>query len=154
METQTPNEPNQSPVTEPSANPTPTPLYPETMPEDSTVEPPTKQAFPSTAKKISKKFIIILTTVVIIILAVGGYFAYGYFYPATETNEAVETADQTSAQTNDVPSDTLDINAATSTLTSAADSESTIINTDDSSVAADASATAGNVGDSVDENNF
>lgn len=106
-------------------------------------------------KKSPKKLFIIFGIIIAItIVAVASYFVYGYYNPVTKTTNTADekTTTATTNKTNKDSNPTID--AASATLTGGATNESDIMNTDDSNIASDASDAAGNVGDSVDENNF
>jgi cytoskeletal protein RodZ len=120
------------------------------QPIDNQAQPPIAPVIESQQppKKSSKKRFIVIIILLVIILSVAGYLAYGYYSPATETTDT----DQTSTETDQ--STTLTIEDLTNLLTLSATSESKLTDTDDSSIAEDASNAASNVGDSIDENSL
>ena len=101
-------------------------------------------------KKSHKKLLLGITIVfVAFVMTLTGYLAYqSYNKPAAKAaSQKVKTA-------TTVPVVNPTLEAATSTMTGSALSESSLTSTDDSNVAVDASTAANNVGVGIDENNF
>ena len=158
------NDPDQSVnITEKPATPnqqietyTPEPQAEQTVqsPTDSKKEQQLLITAQAPKKSPKKLFIIFGIIITITIVAVASYFVYGYYNPIAKTTDT-DTKKSTTATTNKTDKDSNPtVDAASATLTGGATSESNITNTDDSNIAIDASDAAGNVGDSVDENNF
>lgn len=98
-----------------------------------------------TQKKSNKKLVVILS---IIVAAIVGASAGYYLYTMQPTAAPKAVSSQMTTVTDPT------VEALTTSLTDNSLSEITLTNTDDSSQATDAAATAGTVGDSVDENSF
>lgn len=112
---------------------------------DSLPEPPVTE-FPATIpQKKSRKKLIITLIIVIVLAAAGGVATY---IMATQKNTS-STEATTTATTSGSSSD-----EAMTSLTGGAEDEATIVNSDDSTQASDASNSAGTIGETVDETAF
>lgn len=127
-----------------------TPYNPSEPVAEAAVEPtqPQQPVIPVASKSHVKLFIG-LAVVVVLILVLTGYLVYQAYHPATKSADVQQVKTPVAAQTVNPT-----LEAATNTLTGSALSESALSSTDDSNAASDASTSANNVGDSIDENNF
>ncbi|TAL14118.1 hypothetical protein EPN95_03885 [Patescibacteria group bacterium] len=125
--------------------------------ESGPLTPPSFVSRSDVPAKKSRRGVIggIVIVIILIIVGLAWYVFYGVPAPkkvstATTTSSSTEStiAPATSA-TNDAT-----ITSAVDSLSTSATDEATAAGTDDSSSATDASTTAGNVGDSVNANNF
>ncbi|MDB5160494.1 MAG: hypothetical protein JWO99_757 [Candidatus Saccharibacteria bacterium] len=121
------------------------PLAPKPLPQAPVPEPQPEPVVPS-VKKSHRRLNILIA--IISILVIGGIIGALLYY--AKTKDTTLTAPQTTQAVKTNP----DVQAVTQSLTSSSSSESTLTNTDDSADGTDASTSAGNVGDSVDENSF
>ena len=115
------------------------------------VQPQTTTQF---SKKSNKKlFVIIGIIVAVFIVALAGYFVYSYYNPTAKTTGTKETSSAKTTTINEKDRNPT-VTAASAILTDNVTGESVLTNTNDTSVASDVSNAAGNVGDSINENNF
>jgi cytoskeletal protein RodZ len=104
-------------------------------------------------KKSHTKLLVIV--VIIVLLIIAGLVWYMFFKPAPATKVADHTATTQSSITPATPAtNAATIDNAVSSLSTRAGNEATAASTDDSGNATDAGTTAGNVGGSINENNF
>lgn len=107
----------------------------------------TNLATPTVAQPASSRRKLWLIIGVVAVLVIAGLLTYMVL---RHNDKTTKTATQTStATTGDTP-----VKDVTSAMTQGAGNESTITNTDDSGTAASMNQSAGNVGGSVNENNF
>lgn len=110
---------------------------------------------PTVDKKVSHKPLIITIIVIAALATIVGLTLYVFASPrtSTDTTDTTQTEDKTiTPATSETSSTTLD--EAVEALTTGSSDEATISETDDSSSATDAATETGNVGGSIDENNF
>jgi flagellar basal body-associated protein FliL len=114
-------------------------------------QPPQPQITTPTPKKSNKKmYVIVAVIVAVVVIALISYFVLA------NTKSTVKPADTGKGGTGTAKSvtDSSTVGSMTSILTNNVTSESNTTNTNDSSLASDASSAVGNVGDSVNENNI
>lgn len=111
---------------------------------------------PTPVVKKSRKSMVITIAVIVVLLIIGALAWYVLYGVPASTPTASDTTKVTSKTTTPATAATNDetINNAVDGLTSNATDEATLTGTDDSSNATDASTSAANVGESVNENNF
>jgi hypothetical protein len=120
--------------------------------ETVTPEPLATPDFFGAAKKPKKgRKVLFVILGIILVLIIAGATVYGLSIWNTKPKAKPVARPTSSTQTN---ATSAALTAATSSMTSGAQNESAITSTDDSAQAANASTSAGNVGDSVNENNF
>ncbi len=149
--TEKPATPSQQTETYASAPQVEQPIRPPVIPKQQSQPQMTAQSPKKSQKKL---YIIFGLTIAIIIVAVVGYFVYGYYNHMAKTTDTDTKKIVTPVTTVTNKDNNPTVDAASATLTGGVTSESTITNTDESNIASDASNAAGNVGDSVNENNF
>lgn len=144
------NHPNPSPVTEQPVSPD-SQSVPQAPTESlgatpsNTINTASPVVEPASSRR--KLWLIVGVVVVLIVAGLLAYMAMGTTKKATKTT--TQTSSVSSGQTSNAA-----VNDATSGMTQGAGNESTITNTDDSGSAASMNQSAGNVGGSVNENNF
>jgi len=126
------------------------PQVPPEMPTPVFQQPEQPQTTPKKPKKSNKKLYIIIGVVVVIIAAATiVYFVFG-----KQIKEAVSNSKNNVTSTTKTQTDTSRVGLTTSVLTTNATDESKTANTNNSSLADEASNDVNSVGDSVNENNL
>ncbi len=97
------------------------------------------------SKKSNKKLFLVIAIAIVVIAALAVYFVLNMNKPAKVSD---------AKKINDTSVVNPSVEAATSVLTGSAISEPSLTSTDNSNIANDASSAVGNLGDSVNENNF
>jgi hypothetical protein len=123
------------------------PLAPQPLPQAPVPEPQPEPVVP-VVKKSHRRLNILIA--IISILVIGGIIGALLYYTKTKDTASKATSTQTTQAVTTNP----DVQAATKGLTDGSSSESTLTSTNDSAAGTDANTSAGNVGDSVDENSF
>jgi cytoskeletal protein RodZ len=121
-------------------------------------QPPVGSSVPGAiAQKKSHKKPFIIGLVTIALIAIAGMYWY-IFYSPNPSAKTTATTTKTSAQAAVIPAtpatNAATINSAVDALTTGASDATTAASTSDTGSAGDASTTAGNVGGSINENNF
>ena len=120
----------------------------ETSTDQNQLTEQSSQPVVQTEKKSKKKLVVLIAIILgLILVSILGYLAYGYFNPSTKTTNNSTTSKK---ETDINPS----VEAAASTLTGSAISESSVTSTDDSDIANEANSLTNSTGDIVDEDNL